>query len=104
MTEENESEKSGTEGAYSGTDRVPVRSSAVEKAGMYEFRHWPTPQEDGITDPDLIYQWEERVAICTFDGGLKEQEARRVAWEQLARLINAAQEQNHASGTEHDAV
>ena len=68
---------------------------------MYEFRHWPTPQEAGVTDPDLIYEWEERVAICTFDGGLEEQEARRVAWEQLARPMNAPQQQEQPSGDEH---
>ena len=71
---------------------------------MYEFRNWPTPQEVGITDADLIYQWEERTAICTFDGGLQEQEARRIAWEQLARVMNVAQEQDQALGTEHDAT
>jgi len=71
---------------------------------MYEFRQWPTPQETGITDPDLVYVWEERVAICTFDGGLKEQEARGIAWEQLARLLNTAGEQGQALGAEHGTV
>lgn len=48
---------------------------------MYEFHHWPTPQEAGVTDPDFICEWEERVASCMADGGLAEQEARRVAWD-----------------------
>lgn len=52
---------------------------------LYEFHHWPTPQEARVTDPDLIYEWEERVAICVADGGLPEHEAaRRIAWEQIA--------------------
>ncbi len=94
----------GLTGAYNGADRVPSRSSALGEERMYEFRQWPTPQETGITDADLVQQWEERVAICTFDGGLEEQEARRIAWEQLARVMNAAQEQDQASEAEHDAV
>ena len=50
---------------------------------MYRFRSWPTPQESGIDDPDLIYEWHERVAICVVDGELDEQTARAVAWGDL---------------------
>ena len=50
---------------------------------MYRFRSWPTPQEAGIDDPDLIYEWDERVAICVIDGKLDEQTARAVAWGDL---------------------
>ncbi len=57
---------------------------------MYEFHSWPTPQEAGITDPDIIYVWEERVAICVADGGLAEQDARRVAWEQIGGMAVTA--------------
>ena len=53
---------------------------------MYEFRNWPTPQEIGIEDEDVIHAWDERVAICTFDGGLDEQAACHVAWQQVGVL------------------
>ena len=53
---------------------------------MYEFRNWPTPQEIGITDENIICEWDERVAICTVDGGLNEQEARRITWQQVGVL------------------
>ena len=59
---------------------------------MYEFQHWPTPQERGIADLDLIYEWEERVSICVADAGLSEQEARRVAWEQIGDRANRLKE------------
>jgi hypothetical protein len=59
---------------------------------LYEFQRWPTPQEARITDPDLAYEWEERVAICVFDGGLSEQEARRIAWEQISDRANRLKE------------
>jgi hypothetical protein len=60
---------------------------------MYEFQRWPTPQEKGVTDPDLIHEWEERAAICTFDGGLPEWEARRMAWEQImGRYVKSLKE------------
>ena len=62
---------------------------------MYEFHSWPTPQEAGITDPDLLYEWEERVAICVADGGLAEQEARRIAWEQINGRGTVAKEDSH---------
>ena len=52
---------------------------------MYEFQNWPTPQEIGVDDEDIIELWQERVAICTFDGDLTEQQARRIAWQQINR-------------------
>ena len=57
---------------------------------MYAFRNWPTPQETGVNDEDVIHQWEERLAICTFDGGLDEQAGRRIAWEQILTELRYA--------------
>ena len=53
---------------------------------MYEFQNWLTPQEVSITDEDVICEWAERVAICTVDGGLGEQKARQIAWQQIGGL------------------
>ena len=66
-----------------GLVRVPPRTSLKGVAATYSFACWPTAEEAGVLDEDLLHRWEERVAICTFDGGLTEQEARRVAWEEL---------------------
>jgi len=60
-------------------DREPARIGPA----TYRFARWPTAEEAGVHDEDLLYRWEERVAICTLDGGLDEQEGRRVAWEEL---------------------
>jgi len=65
------------------SDREPSRTSPAGGAATYRFARWPTAEEAGVHDEDLLYRWEERVAICTLDGGLGEQEGRRVAWEEL---------------------
>jgi hypothetical protein len=62
---------------------------------MYEFQRWPTPREAGVTDPDLIHEWEERVAICTCDGGLPEPAARRIAWEQILGRVVKMRQRKH---------
>ena len=37
---------------------------------MYEFQRWTTAREAGLSDPDAIEAWEERLAICMVDGEL----------------------------------
>jgi hypothetical protein len=64
-------------------DREPARTGLAGGAATYRFARWPTAKEAGVHDEDLLYRWEERVAICTLDGGLDEQEGQRVAWEEL---------------------
>lgn len=64
-------------------DREPSRTSPEGGAAAYRFTRWPTAEESGVRDEDLLHRWEERVAISTIDGGLDEQEGRRLAWEDL---------------------
>ncbi|MGH7176201.1 MAG: hypothetical protein ACREJC_02365, partial [Tepidisphaeraceae bacterium] len=46
---------------------------------------------DGIPDPDtraeLRFRFEERAAICQYDGGLIRKEAERIAFEEIQRAM-----------------
>ena len=66
-----------------GSDRGPVRAIPKDAMATYAFTNWPAARQVGVLDEDLLHGWEEREAICIVDGGLNEQEARRVAWEEL---------------------
>lgn len=47
-----------------------------------------------LLDDDQLDAWQERVALCTVDGGLPDKEAEAIAW----RQIDAAQDAH--AGTE----
>ena len=74
--------------------RGRMRTINSNGTALYEFHHWPTPQKAGVTDLDLIHEWEERAAICVADGGLPEREARRIAWEQVAGRIKGLKKES----------
>jgi hypothetical protein len=71
---------------------APRTQAAAPRTGMYEFQHWPTPQEKDVTDPYLIREWEECVAGGLSDG-LPERDARRIAWDRImGRYVKLAKE------------
>ncbi len=54
---------------------------------MYEFRRpartaAPSRSLTSLTEDERC-AWEERVAICTIDGGLPEERAKEIAWAQI---------------------
>lgn len=52
---------------------------------MYEFKHSVFKKRrklDRLTE-DQRMLWEERVAICMIDGGVSQERAEKIAWEQI---------------------
>ena len=40
-------------------------------------------------DDDQLDAWNERVAICTVDGGMSQEEAEAIAWDEVQAVQNA---------------
>jgi len=61
----------------------------IRKQAMYEFKHSVFKRH---RNPDTLNEnqrqlWEERVAICMIDGGVTQQRAEQLAWEQMDREV-----------------
>jgi len=65
-------------------DGADVDETVIEGAKTRGFVNVGTVIE---TDEDLRAAWEERAAICEYDGGLSRQEAERIASEEIGNIL-----------------
>jgi pentose-5-phosphate-3-epimerase len=61
---------------------------------MYEFKHSVFKKHRKLDrlSQDQRLLWEERVAICMIDGGVSQERAEQIAWEQIESEVK---KENH---------
>jgi hypothetical protein len=58
---------------------------------MYEFKQNASQKNKNLNmlSDEQRLLWEERVAICIIDGGVSQERAEQIAWEEIERSENA---------------